>query len=315
MPGIDGIELLKNIKQDDPDADVIMITGHGDMDLAIKSLKYEAVDFITKPINIDALEISLKRVNEKILMRQKLKEYTEHLEELVREKIVLQDHLSSLGLMLVSISHDIKGVLTNMDGGIYLLNSGLTKKDNEKILEGFEAVRTISTRIKKIVMDVLFYAKERELKTEHVNTMKFLNDVTDMIEPKIRDREIRLIRDFKGAPQEIIMDEDSMRSALINILDNAADACLEDDSKTSHEIHFSVKSINSSTVFEISDNGTGMDKATKERLFQLFFSSKGNKGTGFGLFISNHIVKQHKGTISVKSKKGEGSQFIIEIPG
>ncbi|MBW1764589.1 MAG: response regulator, partial [Deltaproteobacteria bacterium] len=156
MPGIDGIELLKNIKQDDPDADVIMITGHGDMDLAIKSLKYEAVDFITKPINIDALEISLKRVNEKILMRQKLKEYTEHLEELVREKIVLQDHLSSLGLMLVSISHDIKGVLTNMDGGIYLLNSGLTKKDNEKILEGFEAVRTISTRIKKIVMDVLF---------------------------------------------------------------------------------------------------------------------------------------------------------------
>ncbi|UCF94922.1 MAG: response regulator, partial [Desulfobacterales bacterium] len=51
MPGMDGIELLRKIKQEDPDTEVIMITGHGDMDLAIKSLKYEATDFVTKPIN------------------------------------------------------------------------------------------------------------------------------------------------------------------------------------------------------------------------------------------------------------------------
>ena len=61
MPGMDGIEVLKKIKEESPDTEVIMITGHGDMELAIQSLKYEATDFITKPINIDALEIALKR--------------------------------------------------------------------------------------------------------------------------------------------------------------------------------------------------------------------------------------------------------------
>ena len=74
MPGMDGIELLQKIKQEDPDTEVIMITGHGDLDLAIKSLKYEATDFVTKPINDDILEIALKRAHEKMDMRRQLRE-------------------------------------------------------------------------------------------------------------------------------------------------------------------------------------------------------------------------------------------------
>ena len=57
MPGMDGIELLRNIKMEDPDTEVIMITGHGDMELAIESLKFDATDFVTKPINDDVLKI------------------------------------------------------------------------------------------------------------------------------------------------------------------------------------------------------------------------------------------------------------------
>ena len=79
MPGIDGIELLKKIKEENPDTEVIMITGHGDMDLAIKSIKLEATDFITKPINDDIMEIALKRAHERISMRRKLKDYTDNL--------------------------------------------------------------------------------------------------------------------------------------------------------------------------------------------------------------------------------------------
>jgi len=80
MPGLDGIELLRKIKVKRPDTEVIMITGHGDMDLAIESLKFKAADFITKPINIDILEIALKKVEEKIIIRRKLVEHTESLE-------------------------------------------------------------------------------------------------------------------------------------------------------------------------------------------------------------------------------------------
>ena len=136
MPGMDGIELLRKIKFENPETEVIMITGHGDMDLAIESLKNEATDFITKPINVDALEISLKRAHDKILMRQQLRDYTENLEQLIREKTELQDHLSSLGLMISSISHSIKGLLTGLDGGLYLLESGFTKKNRIKFKRG-----------------------------------------------------------------------------------------------------------------------------------------------------------------------------------
>ncbi len=75
MPGIDGIELLRKIKSNNPETEVIMLTGHGDLDLTIKSLKYEATDFVTKPVNDEVLELAIQRAFDKILMRQKLKEY------------------------------------------------------------------------------------------------------------------------------------------------------------------------------------------------------------------------------------------------
>jgi len=80
MPGMDGIELLEMIKNEDPDVEVIMITGHGDMNLAIQSFRDDAVDFITKPINVTALQTAIHRAKERILIKQKLKAYTEGLE-------------------------------------------------------------------------------------------------------------------------------------------------------------------------------------------------------------------------------------------
>ncbi|MBW1915878.1 MAG: response regulator, partial [Deltaproteobacteria bacterium] len=285
MPGMDGIELLRELKNENPDIEVIMITGHGDMDLAVRSLKYEATDFITKPINIDTLEVSLKRVHDKILMKNELRKYTENLEALVREKTMLQDHLSSLGLMIGSISHGIKGLLTGLDGGLYILNSGVRKGDDHKVKEGLDAIKLTSGRIRKMVLDILFYTKERQLIIQSENILGFANDVVDVVEPKMQGRQIQFIRDFDEAPSAFNIDADFLRSALINILDNAVDACLEDELKESHRINFTIKHDKENIIINIFDNGTGMDQETKENLFKLFCSSKGGKGTGFGLFI------------------------------
>ncbi len=314
MPGLDGIELLQEIKRGNPDTEVIMITGHGDMDLAVKSLQYEATDFITKPINVEALDIALKRVHDKITMKRTLKEYTENLESLVREKTELQDHLSSLGFMIGSISHGIKGLLTSLDGGIYLMKSGFKKKDSTQISEGFEDVKLISSRIRKMILDILFYAKERELLKENIEVLDFADDVMNVVKPKIQKRPIAFVTDFNEAPGQFNADPDFLRSALINILDNAVDACLEDESKDRHQITFTIKKDKEHAIINISDDGIGMDDDTKENLFKLFFSSKGGKGTGFGLFIASSIIKQHGGTINVNSAKGKGSVFTIKIP-
>ncbi len=314
MPGMDGIEILKKIKALNQYTQVIMITGHGDTDIAIKSLKYEAIDFITKPISTDALEISLKRASEKILMRQQLNRYTESLEELVQEKTMLQDHLSSLGVMIGSISHSVKGLLTKLDAGLYLVESALKKDEINQLEEGLDILKTNIDRIKKMIFDILYYSKERELDTEELDLIRFANDVTDICEPKAKPYNINIVRKFDQAPVHIRVDPEFMRSALINILDNAIDACIQNTAVQNPAIHFTIKQDPDHIVFEIRDNGVGMDQKTKEKIFNLFFSSKQNKGTGFGLFISQNIIKQHRGRIHVKSAKGKGTCFYIMIP-
>jgi len=314
MPGIDGIELLRKLKELNPDVEVIMITGHGAMDLAVMSLKYAATDFITKPINVEVLEVALKKVQDKIKMKQQLREYTENLEKLIAEKTQLQDHLSSLGLMIGSISHGIKGLLTGLDGGLYILDKGFEKKNREQIKEGWEVVKLMAERIKKMVLDILYYAKERDLHRERVDALSFADEVALVVESKIKEQQIEFVRDFDPAVGEIEIDPGSAHSALINILENAVDACLNDKLKKSHQIIFSVKGDDDHIIFDVKDNGTGMDRSTREKIFTLFFSSKGNKGTGLGLFISNKIVQQHGGEIKVQSTPGRGTLFSIKIP-
>jgi signal transduction histidine kinase/FixJ family two-component response regulator len=578
MPGMDGIDLLRTLKQESPDTEVIMITGHGDMDLAIKSLKYQAIDFVTKPINDDVLEIALNRAHEKIRMREQLRQYTENLEALVREKSAklveierqvavgqaveglssamrdmavdlaggltyfnempcfvsihspelkviavnplyrdrlgdkvgcksweiytgktgtrencpagqtytsgrglrtraivktvsgekapvmvntapirnqdgdvelvveisadiaevkrlqeeldrsrqryqqlfdevpcyisvqdrqlrltaanrrfkedfdteygafcyevykhrsepcpncpviktfeddrshqtemvvtaksgerynvliwtaplrdangeithvmematnitqirtLQDHLSSLGLKISSISHGIKSLLTGLDGSIYLVESGITKDKPERVQQGWSDVKVIADRIRKLVHNILFFAKERELKCTRIDGLSFSEDVAASVEAKIRANDIDFIRDFDESVGTLNIDAGVLRLALINILENALDACLEDRAGKKHRIIFRVRQNAGHVFFEIHDNGIGMDQETYENLFTLFFSSKGNKGTGLGLFIADKIIDQHGGSINVESQPGRGSKFKISIP-
>jgi signal transduction histidine kinase len=314
MPGMDGIELLRRIKRDSPDTEVVMITGHGDMDLAIRSLKHEASDFITKPINVDSLEIALKRVCNNIVMREKLREYTTHLEELVREKTELQDHLSSLGLMIGSISHGIKGLLTGLDGGMYLLEKGLSAQDKEKIQEGWDTVKMMVERVRKMVMDILFYAKKRDLSWEQVDVGSFAGEVARLVAAKVKDLPIEFTCDIDASLGDCRIDPGYVHAALMSIFDNAIDACQQDSECRPHRISFGVQPSNGNVCFTVSDTGVGMDEDTQSRLFTQFFSSKGRKGTGLGLFIANKIVEQHGGTITVSSSPGRGSRFVIKLP-
>jgi signal transduction histidine kinase len=314
MPGMDGIELLQKIKQENPETEVIMITGHGDMELAIRSLKNEATDFITKPINVDALEIAVQRARDKIITREKLQEYTTNLEKLIIEKTELQSHLASLGLMIASISHGIKGLMTGLDGGMYILNSGFTRNNQEQIEEGWELVKLMVERIRKMVMDILFYAKERDLNYERIDILGFARDVVKELEPQMEARNIEFLEKFNSITGEFEIDATYVHSALINIIGNAIDACEADRTQDAPQVIFGIREHKKNIVFEISDNGVGMDTETLGKLFTPLFSSKGNKGTGLGLFISNTIIEQHGGSINVKSTPGKGSVFQIKIP-
>jgi len=314
MPGMDGIELLQKIKHENPETEVIMITGHGDMELAVRSLKNQATDFITKPINVDALEIAVQRAKDKIITREKLQEYTQNLEKLIHEKTELQSHLASLGLMIGSLSHGIKGLLTGLDGGIYLLDSGFAKKNEVQIKEGWDVVKITVERIRKMVMDILFYAKERDLRLERIDIRNFVEEIAKEIEPKFNSQKIKFVTDIDHNLGEFEADVTYVHSALLNIIENAADACLRDKIKKSHKIIFGARKHEEKIIFEITDNGIGMDSETQSKIFTPFFSSKGTKGTGLGLFIANAIIEQHGGKIDVTSNVGQGTLFQIKLP-
>jgi K+-sensing histidine kinase KdpD len=103
-------------------------------------------------------------------------------------------------------------------------------------------------------------------------------------------------------------------SALVNFLENAVDACIADRTKQAHTVVLSVSGDHEWVVFDIHDNGTGIDQETLDRMFTLFFSSKGSKGTGLGLYIANKVVRQHGGSIAVDSTPGQGTNFTIRLP-
>jgi PAS domain S-box-containing protein len=226
----------------------------------------------------------------------------------------LQDHLSSLGLKISSISHGIKSLLTGLDGAMYLLDTGLEKDKTERVREGWQDLKSMVGRVRKLVHNILFFAKERELRRERTDLLNFSEDVAATLAPKIKAKGIEYVCDFDASMREIEIDAGIVRLALINILENALDACADDESRKSHQIVFSVKQNKKQIIFEIKDNGIGMDRETRENLFTLFFSSKGDKGTGLGLFIANKVIDQHGGKITVDSSPGKGSSFRITLP-
>lgn len=431
MPGMDGIELLKYIKKKQPNTQVIMITGHGDFKLAIKSLKLDAVDFISKPIDNDSFDIALKRAWDKIETQKQIESYTLDLERRVREKtreldasrkkyvqlfnespnyltvqtkdllIVeknrsfeenfdymeakhcyqvykgrdsacpncpvlktfsdgkshvtemdvvlknnrqrniliktsaitdadgrithvmemstdvtmirkLQDHLASLGLHISSVSHGLKQALTGLDGGAYLLESGLKKKDMPLIDEGWQIVKDKISTTRKLVLDILFHSKKREVDKKDVSLLDLINEIVLAIQSKADLADVTLDVEKPGADIILNIDKMAIFSAFVSILENAVEACeiREDDGL----IRFSTELKESAIVFRIKDNGRGIKADCQDKIFDLFYSQKGNKGTGLGLFIASRSIKQHGGTIQVNSKENQFTEFIISLP-
>ena len=226
----------------------------------------------------------------------------------------LQSNLASLGLMIGSISHSIKGVLTGLDAGLYLLNKGLFKGDDAQVKSGLEIVRNIAERIRKMVMDILFCAKERELQRERVDVRAFLEDVARSVQPVFHSRNVELACRFEDELGCFEVDPGMLRSALVNLLENAAEACAAEGSAKAYRTVFGAEANADAVGFLVEDNGIGMTPEQLKNLFTVFFSTKGSKGTGLGLFITDKIIRQHGGSITVDSAAGRGARFGIMIP-
>jgi len=226
----------------------------------------------------------------------------------------LQTQLESIGLLISSVSHGIKGLLNGLDGGMYLVNSGMAKGNQERLEKGWEMVQRNVERIRSQVLNILYYAKEREPNWETVSASGLAEEILTMTEPQATELGVTLEKDVDPGAGNFEADPQAMRSLLLNLMENSLDACRVDNSKSEHKVRLSAKGGDDHIRFEIEDNGIGMDQETRDKAFSLFFSSKGAEGTGLGLFIAHKITTAHGGEITLESEPDRGSKFIVSIP-
>ncbi len=226
----------------------------------------------------------------------------------------LQSQLTSIGLLVGSIAHGIKGLLTGLDGGIYLVNSGLEKQNPDRVKQGWEMVQRNVDRIRSMVLDILYYAKDRELEVAPIDVATLVAELAAGATKRASDFNVTLVTDVAGDVGTVPADAKAIRAMLVNLLENSLDACRADGAKGDHTVKIAVRTGDGSVEFSIEDNGIGMDRETREKLFSLFFSSKGTSGTGLGLFIAKKIAEKHGGSIDVDSEPGRGSRFVVRLP-
>lgn len=322
MPGMDGIELLQKLKEEDQDSEVIMITGHGEMDLAIKSLKYEATDFVTKPINDDVLEIALKRAMEKISMKRKLKEYTQNLETLVKEqsaKLVESERAAAVGQTVAGLAHAIKNIAGGLRGGVFVVDKGLELDNEDYLRRGWEMVKTDVARIRAMALDLLNYAKERVPDYQLSDPNGVAREVLNLMTPRAERYGVALEADLDEGLPEVWFDPEGIHRCLTNLVTNAIDACADvscsDKDGKVVLTSFVPEDERYAVGYGVTDNGCGIPQEMMPNVFQSFFSTKGTKGTGLGLMVTRKIVDEHGGEIEVHSDPKVGTRFIITLQG
>ncbi|MCB2228139.1 MAG: hybrid sensor histidine kinase/response regulator [Desulfarculaceae bacterium] len=315
MPGMDGIEVLERIKAMSPEAEVIVITGHGDLDLAIKSLRLQASDFITKPINDQALEVALERASQRLALKAELRSHTQELERRVAEataQVVANERLAAVGQTVSALVHSIKNMLAGLKGGAYLVSQGLGQQRRNLCDEGLEMLNRNIGRVQDLVKDLLNIAKPRSPEAEPVDLGALVAEAAACLKSEADKRgvELVLVTPEHGGPQTMA-DGEMLLDAYLNLLSNAIDAAA---TVTRGRVTLSCREGVDGTCLQVQDNGPGLDPEAAERIFQGFYSTKGAAGTGLGLMVAKKTAEEHGGRVEFSSQPGEGAVFKLILP-
>jgi signal transduction histidine kinase len=232
---------------------------------------------------------------------------------LEREKMEAE-RLAAVGQTVAGLAHGIKNVLMGLEGGIYIFQTGMQKGDHERMLAGWRMLEENIGRITSFVKEFLEFARGRTPQVSLVDPNRVARDVIDLFKDKAALAGIALVADLQEGIPYALMDEQGIHTCLANLVSNALDACQISD-KPGRHVTVTTRDRDGVLVFEVADDGVGMDYEIKKNVFTSFFSTKGsNKGTGLGLLTTRKIVQEHGGKVSFESTEGVGSVFRLEFP-
>jgi signal transduction histidine kinase len=326
MPGMDGLELLERVRELRPDTPVLLITGHGDYDLAVRALRGGAYDYIQKPIDRDSFIAALQRAIQTRQLRRRVTEqhvalalHARSLEQLVERRtseLVQANAIKDKFLKVVS--HELQAPLTNLIGMTQLLSQQLEHAENtETVKRGLHEMEHALQRTAVLVQDLL--------DTSLMGTNMFvLNrkrcNLVELCRNVLREYAAgagpTLASETLGDPVEAEVDSDRITEVLMNLLSNARKF-----SPKGSPITVTVRRSGYEAIIAVHDEGIGIPAEALPHIFEQFYRVPGTHiqdgvraGQGLGLYVAHKIVERHGGHIEVQSVPGEGSVFSVVLP-
>lgn len=258
------------------------------------------------PINVLVLAAPIRDASGEITSVMELSTDITHIRQ-------MQSRLTNVGQLVAGLAHTIKGIITGLDGGMYVVESGFKNKREETVKQGWEIVQRNIDRVSHLVLDMLYYAKDRIPEIKELNVKSICDEILKLYQIKFSENSININVDYK-VDGLIVGDSKSVYTMILNLVENAIHACSWDKSKTEHNIQITIDEEGNKVVFKIKDDGYGMSQEVQDKLFTPLFSTKGSQGSGFGLMVVKKIVDEHSGEIIVNSKEKEGTEFNIKLP-
>lgn len=320
MPGMDGMQLLEILRRDHPDTEVIIITGHADMELAIRSLRMGAADFLTKPINADILEFSLQRTAERIALRQSVRRYTHNLEELVEQRtreLMQAERLAVMGETVAGMAHAIKNIAGGLEGALFVLEKGLELNRREYLEQGWGMVKRDVTRVRDLTMNMLQLSRPIEIRPQSIDPDQPVREVAELLGPRMREAGGTLMH--ASAPQpEALLDPEAVHACIMNLATNAVEAVEEaiQAGRLDHgdgRVILHTECVNGMVCYVVEDNGRGLSDEVFASIDDGMFTTK-TRGSGFGLMATRKAAHEMGGELVLENGIQGGVRAMLRLP-
>jgi signal transduction histidine kinase/pSer/pThr/pTyr-binding forkhead associated (FHA) protein len=230
--------------------------------------------------------------------------------QLYKDKI-LNERLAAMGQAISGLSHYIKNIVAAMDTSHAMVEKALAAEDLSIINRVWKILRRSNQRISNLVLDMLAYSKDRKPDIQPCPINEVCKEAAELCHDRIKTKHGKLQLDLDPKLPRILADPQGIHRCLLNLLTNAIDALDEEggEVKISTEKHGEGE-----VLITVEDNGSGIPEEICQRIFDVFFSTKGSQGTGLGLAVTKKIIEEHGGSIEVQSKEDQGTKFSIQLP-
>ncbi len=226
-----------------------------------------------------------------------------------QQDLIVAEKLSMTGKIARSIAHEVRNPLTNLSLALEQLKEELPENDEYTGIFTDIIQRNVE-RIGQLITEMLNSSKPRDLDRKPQDLTAIVQDTLHLVTDRLKLKSMKLTTNFCVLPCIALLDQEQIKTALLNILINAVEA-MEPDKGALNVTTF--RTDDEQVCLEVQDNGSGISEENRQRLFDPFFTAK-STGMGLGLTTTQNIINSHKGNIEVVSKLGEGTTFRVCFP-